>query len=190
MRILLANGTAYPTIGGIENSLSYIGRELLRAGHEVKVFCFQFSLKEPLRMVHEGVEIIRYPCKAYRWPHMQYLSRVATAQRAIPAVLKEFQPDMIWSRSVPVGLGIRRSGYPGRLLQIYSTNARMNCRGLFLQTRGLPIRRRFMLLGLWPSAFLVSSLLERELASQCEAIAFSENMRRQLLADFPKDARQ
>lgn len=32
MKILLANTTAYPTIGGVENSLRFIGRELLRAG--------------------------------------------------------------------------------------------------------------------------------------------------------------
>lgn len=47
MRILLANSTAYPVIGGVENSLRYIGRELLRAGHEVKIFCFQTSSVHP-----------------------------------------------------------------------------------------------------------------------------------------------
>jgi glycosyltransferase involved in cell wall biosynthesis len=189
MKILLANGTAYPIIGGVENSLLYISRELIRAGHEVKVFCFQVSPDEPLQMNHDGVEIIRYPCTPVRWPHAQFLNCVATAQRAIPAVLKEFQPDAIWSRSTPVGLGIKRSGFKGPLLHIFCTNAKMNCRGLFLQTHGLPIRRRLMLMGLWPSAYLVLSRLERELARQCKAIAFSENMRSQLIASFPKGVR-
>lgn len=188
MKILLANGTAYPRIGGVENSLRFIGRELLRAGHEVKVFCFQSSPDEPLRMEHEGVEIIRCPYTPVRWPHAQFRAYVATTQRAIPAVLDEFQPDAIWSRSAYVGLGIRRGGYTGKLIQIFCTNAKMNCRGLFLQTNGLSLRRRLMLLGLWPSAYVVSARMERELAPQCEAVVFSENMRRQLTAAFPNGA--
>jgi glycosyltransferase involved in cell wall biosynthesis len=189
MKILLTNATAYPTVGGIENSLSYIGRELLHAGHEVKIFCFQFSPDEPLRMDHEGIEIIRYPCKAHRWPHMQLFRRITSIQLAIPDLFAEFQPDMIWSRSAPMALGVLRTGYQGCLFQIYSTNARMNCRGLFLQTHGLPLSRRLMLLGLWPSAYLVSYGIERRLARQCDGVVFSENMRRRLLEDFPVDAR-
>lgn len=188
MRILIANGTAYPRIGGVENSLRFIGRELVRSGHQVKIFCFQSSTDEPLRMDHEGIEIIRCPLTPARWPHTQFLSHVTTAQLAIPAVLDEFQPDAVWSRSAYVGLGIRRGGYSGPLLQIYPTNARMNCRGLYLQTHGLPIKRRLMLLGLWPLAYLTSSRLERELAKKSKALTFSENMRNQLLSEFPKEA--
>ncbi|MBB5348082.1 glycosyltransferase family 4 protein [Desulfoprunum benzoelyticum] len=170
----------------MENSLRFIGRELVKLGHHVKIFCFQYSPNEPLQMVHEGIEIIRCPFKPVRWPHAQFLSQVATTQIAIPAVLGEFHPNAVWSRSACVGLGIRRSGYSGPLLQIYPTNARMNCRGLFLQTHGLAIKRRLMLLGLWPLAYFTSSNLERELARKSTAITFSENMRSQLLADFPK----
>jgi glycosyltransferase involved in cell wall biosynthesis len=190
MRILLANSTAHPRIGGVENSLHFIGRELLRAGHEVKVFCFQHSSEEPLRTHHEGVEILRYPYKPVRWPHAQFRSHVNTAQQAIPEILNEFKPDTVWSRSAYVGLGIRQGGYRGSLIQIFSTNAKMNCRGLFLQTHGLPRTRRLMLLALWPSAYLTSSRIERSLASKCKAVAFSENMRSQLLQAYPKDVRQ
>ena len=188
MRILLANSTAYPTIGGVENSLQFIGRELLRAEHEVKIFCLQSSPDQPLRVEHEGIEIIRTPYTLKRWPHVRLTEIVQTVQQAIPTVLKEFQPHSIWSRSASVGLGIRCGGYQGPLLQIFCTNAKMNCRGLYLQTHGLPIRRRLMLLGLWPLDYFASVRLERKLACQCTAVAFSENMRRQLLAGFPKDA--
>lgn len=189
MKILLANSTAYPTIGGVENSLRFIGRELLRARHEAKLFYLQTSPDEPLRIVREGIDIIRIPYTPKRWPHTRLLGIVRTVQLAIPAILEEFQPDAVWSRSVPVGLGIRRGGYQGPLLQIFCTNTKMNCRGQYLQTHGLPIKRRLILLGLWPFNYLVSSRLEQELARQCKAIAFSKNMRHQLLRAFPKDAR-
>ncbi|MFC1523811.1 glycosyltransferase family 4 protein [Thermodesulfobacteriota bacterium] len=189
MKILLANSTAYPVIGGVENSLSNIGRELIRAGHEVKVFCFQFSPDEPMRMEHEGIEIIRHPCMPERWPHNQFLSRVAVAKQVIPSILNEFQPDTVWSRAASVGLGIRQGGFKGSLLQIFPTSARMNCLGTFLQTYGLPAWRRLMLLGLWPTAYFVSVRIERELSRQCESVAFSDNIREQLLMEFPVDAR-
>ncbi len=189
MKILLTNIAAYPCIGGVENSLIYIGRELMRIGHDVKVFCFQHSPDEPLSMVHEGVEIIRSPYKPFRWPHTRLWNQVATAQQAIPAVLEKFRPDLIWSRSASVGLGIRRSGYQGPLVQVFCTNAKMDCRGLYLQTHGLPLRRRLMFAGLWSFAYTAAFRLERELASNCTAVAFSENMRRQLHAGFPRRAR-
>ena len=189
LKVLIANTTAYPQIGGVENSLRYISRELIRMGHEVKIFCFKVSSNEPLRMNHDSVEIIRCPYTQARWPHSQFINAVKATQQGIPRVLKDFQPDVIWSRSAPVGVGIRRSGYKGPLLQIFCTNAKMNCRGLFLQTQGLSLKRRLMLLSLWPSAYWVSSRLERELTRQCQAVAFSDNMRRQLVHSFPKGVR-
>ncbi len=180
MRILLANTTAYPYIGGVENSLRYIGRELVSQGHEVRIFCLQFLPAEPLRMDHEGITIVRHPCESSRWPHRQYRNRVEAAREGIPAVLGDFRPDAVWCRNASVGLGLRRGGYDGPLLQIFPTTARMNCRGSFLMTRGLPVRRRLMLLGLWPSAFIVSSRIERELLDLCTPVVFSENLRKQL----------
>lgn len=188
MKILLANTTAYPTIGGVENSLRFIGRALLRAGHDVKIFCLQLAPGEPLRTEHEGIEIVRHPCVSERWPHARLRRTAEAARVGSSALLDSFKPDAVWSRSAPIGLGIRRGGYTGQLLQIFPTNARMNCRGLYLQTHGLPWKRRLLLAGLWPSAYISSVRLERELARRCTSVAFSENMRGQLLAGFPADA--
>ena len=189
MRILLVNATAYPQIGGVENSLHYIAQALLSEGHEVKIFCFQFTPGEPLSMDHAGVEIIRYPCKNERWPHKQYISRVKAAELGISNFMGGFRPNAVWSRNVSVGVGIRRSGYKGPLLQIFPTNAKMNCKGAFLQTTGLPLSRRLILLGLWPFAYAASRYFEQELSGQCTSVTFSENMRKQLLKGFPQKKR-
>ncbi len=190
MRILLANTAAYPAIGGVENSLRFIGRELMRAGHEVRIFCLQMSPSEPLRMEHEGIVIVRQPYQPSRWPHARLRGTVAAAREGGRPVIDEFKPDAVWSRSAPMGQGIREGGYRGRLLQIFPTNARMNCRGQYLQTRGLPWKRRLMLLALWPFAYYPSARLERSLARQSTAVAFSENMRKQLIDGFPRGARK
>jgi glycosyltransferase involved in cell wall biosynthesis len=185
MKILLANSSAYPVIGGVENSLRFIGRELLRQGHEPRIFCFQTAPDQPLESVYEDIPIVRVPCHVERWPHARLRTAVEIARQAIPGILADFQPDAVWSRSAAVGAGIRRGGYTGPMLQIFSTNARMNCRGLYLQTRGLPWKRRLLLLGLWPFEYFPATRLERELARQCEMVTFSEIMRGQLLSGLP-----
>src|SRR5689334_10755479 len=144
MKILLANASAYPHIGGVENSLHYMGQELLRAGHEVKIFCLQLSEDEPLRTVHQGIEIVRAPYRQARWPHAQFRLAAAAARLYVPSLLEDFQPDAVWSRSAPIAVGIRRSGYRGKLVHIFCTSSRMDCRGQFLQTRGLPWKKRLV----------------------------------------------
>lgn len=180
MRILLANSTAYPIIGGVENSLRFIGRELHRAGHEAKIFCFQTSADQPLRCEHEGLEIIRAPYEQKRWPHTRLRQIVHTVISTIPRVLDGFKPDAVWSRSAPVGLGIAHSGFRGPLFQIFCTTTRMDTRGLYLQTTGMPFPRRLMLLGLYPLHYQQAYRIERKLLTRCQPIVFSENMLSQL----------
>jgi glycosyltransferase involved in cell wall biosynthesis len=116
---------------------------------------------------------------------MRLRTEVATACEAIPRLLQEIQPDAIWSRSIAMSAGIRKSGYMGPLLHVYATNARMQCQGIYLNTRGLPWKRRLLLMGLWPFEYFPSKMLEREVARLCVSVTFSQNMRAQLLADLP-----
>lgn len=180
MRILLVNGGAYPHIGGVENSLRFIGRELLLTGHEVKIFCFQFAPSEPLCIEHDGIEIVRCPYTPSRWPHTRIRYEVDLVRREIQPLLRDFRPDAIWSRSASLGLGVSMSGYQGLLSQIFCTTARMDCQGSYLRTSGMPLTRRLMLLGLWPLHYQEAYRIERKLLNKCQPVVFSEVMRRQL----------
>src|SRR5680860_110628 len=180
MKILLVNSTAYPTIGGVENSLRFMGRELLRAGHEVKIFCFQSPADQPLRTEHEGIEIIRCPYSPSRWPHKRMRYQVELVRSEIQPILREYQPDAVWSRSACMGLGVALSGFQGLLLQIFCTTASMDSRGLYLQNSSIALRRNLMMLGLYLLHYPVACRIESELLVQCQPIVFSENMRTQL----------
>lgn len=176
MKILLANSTAYPKIGGVENSLRYIGRELIRAGHTVKIFCFKTSPDEPLTMNNEGMEIIRYPHKLSRWPHMQFFNSVTTAQKAIQKIMNDYKPDVIWSRSAAVGLGIVMAGYKEKLLTILPVTAKLDAESMCIRTKGMPWKRRLFLLSLWPLHYYAASKIEYQLLRASKVIVFSENM--------------
>lgn len=184
MRILLASAYAYPKTGGVENSLIFVGRSLIAAGHEVKILCLQSSSEEPLRSVHEGVEICRVAYAGAKWPHKRYRVMIDAAKEGFRMLHEEFSPDAVWSRSVPIALGILESGYSGPLIQIYATNAAMSSRGTYLNTKGLPISRRVMLACLFPFDYLSARRGEQALFGRSLAVTFSKNMRTQLMAGF------
>ncbi|MEM7475785.1 MAG: glycosyltransferase family 4 protein, partial [Planctomycetota bacterium] len=131
-------------------------------------------------------QVTQQICKMARWPHQQLINRVRAARVGSAGIIRKFEPDAIWSRSVAIGAGLRKGGFKGKLLQIFPTNARMDSKA-FLQTNGLSFTRRATLLALWPSAYAASSYYERLLAKQCELVTFSKNMRQQLLASLPQD---
>jgi len=188
MKILLVCGSYYPqSIGGVENSFRYISAELLRMGHEVKMFSCQINHDEPSRVEYEGVEIIRYKEEPVRFPPIRMRRRVASGRREIQPVLSEFAPDAIWSREPNLTLGIARSGYPGKILHIFPTTARMYTRGMFVNTRGFNIKRKLLILALYPLfVYSTASRIERELLARCNPICFSENVRQHLLKIYGK----
>ena len=102
-------------------------------------------------------------------------------------IIEEYQPDAIWSRFVPIGLGIRKSGYEGPLLQIYATTSAMSSRGTYLNTKGLPLKRRALLLGLMPLDYFASKKVELELYRKSIGITFSEMLRQKVVASLPSE---
>ena len=185
MRILLVSGAAYPSIGGIESSLLHIGKELINDGHQVKIFCFQISKNEPLRHTHEGIEIIR--CGRYipsRWPPTNMKRFVELTCSDIKPLLLKYRPDAIWSRYAPAGLGVVKAGYDGTLIHIFSTTANLKSKGTFLNTAGMPLKRRLLFLGAWPFCYRASFTIDSELIKNCQPVVFSNMMRDQLQKSY------
>ena len=164
--------------------MRFMGRELLAAGHSVKIFCLQTSPDRPLRMEHEGIEIRRFPYKPKRWPHRQPYEIIKTVKNSAPAFFGEFKPDAIWSYSPSVGLGMVRAGYTGSLLYIMPVTARLDADSLMLRTSGMPWRRRLLLLGLWPLHFFAAASVERRFLQKAQPVCHSENMHRAVLRSY------
>ncbi len=184
MRILLVNNSAYPTIGGVENSLRFMGRELLQKGHEVKIWCLRIDSQHPERSIHEGIEIIRHPVSVARWPHKRNSERVASARKGVIKTIEEFKPDAVWSRSAPLGLGVALTGYSLPLFQIFCTNARMDAMGSYVNTQGMPLMRRLKLLCLYPFHYISFARIEKELLKYCTPVFFSKNMHDQMIYSY------
>ncbi|HOF87791.1 MAG TPA: glycosyltransferase family 4 protein [Armatimonadota bacterium] len=180
----MANTTAYPHIGGVENSLLYLGHELQRLGHEVAIFCLQTSPADPAETAYQGIPILRTPLQRARWgPRGQQL-RILAARQGIAQVRARFPADAVWARSASMALGIAQSSFPGPVAAILPTVVHMNCHGLYFNTTGNPpLRRAF----LWLTGLFMlhaEAAMERAVLRHCTPIVFSALMQRQLRRAF------
>jgi glycosyltransferase involved in cell wall biosynthesis len=185
MRILFANGSGYPAIGGVENSLRYMARELVEMGHSVKLFCFRED-GEPDCIEHEGVEITGVRKPQTKIPHRRQTLVTAATSREILPLLKAFKPDQVWCRNTSVGLGIARCADRIPIYQIFCTTASMNTRGTYLNNPGMYVPKRLAFFLYMPVAHRIHLRAEREFLQKCHPIVFSRNMRQEIMRCHPK----
>lgn len=183
MKILLVNNAAPPTVGGVENSMKYIARELKGMGIETRMMCLQRNPNEDQRYECEGVTVHRLPYFPTRWPHLRLEQIARTTAKNGRRILDKFNPNQIWCRSIPMGIGLARLKYPIELSQIYSSNAYMHCRGSYLAKTGVSWSRRLLLLGLCPLEYYPMLRQGRELSKFSTTVAFSRTMLRELQRD-------
>lgn len=100
MKILLQNTTFYPHIGGIENYLYYVSKQLLKLGHEPVIICGRLPRSLPSKEILEGIRIVRYqlpliprPLKVF-WPFFE----ARAARKFLADFLKKEKFDAVWCR--------------------------------------------------------------------------------------------
>ncbi len=184
MKILIVNTAAYPSVGGVENSLNFMALELKKLGHEVLIWTIIKKKDDPRELFHNGIKIIKENGPTHKWPHKRLSVRLQFTEDKIKSILSEFKPDAVWSRSAVVGLGVLKAGFTVPVFQIFSTNAYMSCRGNYLETKGLPFKQRVMRWMLFPLEFQEFYRIERALLKHCYPVCFSENMAGQIAKSY------
>lgn len=66
----------------------------------------------------ENIDIVKITVQSIKWPHKRSWTKVNVTKKGIKSFLNDFMPDVIWSRSALLGLGIALSGYNCPLFQI------------------------------------------------------------------------
>lgn len=179
MKILLLSAYAYPHVGGIETSLYFMGRELLRQGHHVKLLCFRNPPELPEFEIVEGVEIHRIQQQAIRWPAHRMKVQVHDVYKALHQLFNDFQPDRVWSRFLTFGLAASALIPPSRLAHIFPTTGFLGV--LPYRKGGFSLKKRL----LHEMVYFSYRKLEAKLLPRCSPIVFSDLMRRQLQMEYP-----
>ncbi len=108
MKILMLNRSYYPNVGGIENSLYYMSRALVKQGHEVAIFTQEVAYEYEER--EEFAEIIRYPrkdCNKLLLPVSPYVE-CANAVEDIKKEKERLEADLVICRDPMLGVAYKK----------------------------------------------------------------------------------
>ena len=181
MNILLMNRTfVYPFTGGVANSLNYISKQLVRAGHKVVILCEKSE--DGLQDVEliDGVKIIRHP-KFFRFFHMRedvnYLHQL---KKTLVNVFKEENINVAWSRH----LNYTYAALKAQLPVVYYLPSFFAIETLeFAKGSKSPMKKAYFYLQSVPQYFM-----ERFVTNKCKAISvLSKNRKAELLARYSID---
>ncbi|MDO8592447.1 MAG: glycosyltransferase [bacterium] len=122
MRIALFSDHFYPEIGGIQDSVACLGRELNKRGHQLNFFVAQWSEKDfakaklPVKEIYLGnnVKITRFFSLPVKSPTQQ--SRLVIPNFLRWLAVKKFKPDIIHSHTF-FGLGLEAAA-AARILKV------------------------------------------------------------------------
>ncbi len=181
IKVLLVNTTAYPVIGGVENSLIYIARELIKLNHDVSILCLKVSPHDPDYIKHDGISIYRCDFSFSRWAPKIQKHKIEAAKKGFGIICHSFKPDVVWARSSAMGLGIIEANHNNiPVIGILPTIANMNCNGLYFNTKGNhPLKRlRLFITGIL--MYRLELKMERQFLEQCIPVVFSNMMKLQI----------
>lgn len=175
MNIILANLYSYPRIGGVENSLLFIAKELIKRKHNVLIFSLDLDGKNKMTK-HDGIDFFKSSFLNSRFPNVRYSRIIETTKTELSFLIHRFKPDEIWVRNPAVALGCMKSGFGGRIVQIYSTVSNLNADGICLNNPHFPFRKRLIFKLIWPLWFYTLYSIERKILKNTIGFVFSRMM--------------
>ncbi len=183
MKILLVGLYYFPKIGGVENSLKSIAKELISLGHEVAILTLDSTTNRKQIDLVEGVKVFRFPLKASVIPPLTHKRIKDKARVAFDEVILDFSPDQIWTRNSIVASGLLLNSKVKHIKHIFSTSSRLNIDGLYNNIKDNTYPRRliikFIKLMDYLSLFNIDKVLLK--SNRVTPFVFSSMMREQIL---------
>lgn len=184
MKIVLTSTYFYPRIGGVENSLFFMAKSLMKLGHEVAIMCFDGDSLVCQKQHWDGIPIFRFNYGVSRLSPLSRLRLAKAARRALIETQKHFEPDEIWSRNAVITAGLVKSNVLIPIRHIFPTTASLNVEGMYSQKPRAILVKLLYLLRKWIDSQSLS-FYDRNVvyADNVDLVVFSEMMREQLVVE-------
>jgi len=187
MKLLLANSFFAPAVGGIENYLLNVGRELVAGGHSVSVLASRHEPHLPSSELLGGVRVHRYDFTAWDvpWGLLNRRRRVSACRTAMRRLLGEERFDVVWARDLASLAGVMGCRSRPPVVYIQAVAFPLFMRAMYAPSPGGRLRSRaYSRLDAWNSARF-GERLERTLLPRCsKRIVLSEAKRREISAHY------
>lgn len=127
-KVLLLNLYAFPKIGGVENSLTFLSQSIKKQGGHPEILCFNPEIPDSGDI---GIKIYRLLIPAIRIPVLGVLFSLKKYSKKISDFLNKNIYDEIWCRSYLLSYVLIKMNFAGNIKFIYPTVAKMNAEGLY-----------------------------------------------------------
>jgi glycosyltransferase involved in cell wall biosynthesis len=184
MKILLINTASYPNIGGVENSLNYIAKELINQSHEVIIVSFDSIKNEVDYIEHNGVGYYKIPLRAAVGAPMRLFYLNKAVKKEIGKIIEDFKPNEIWSRSALLSFCVKRLNLNIPITQIYATTAWLHTKGTYFTKDKLGVWKRMKFVIFFLMDFPTMFLIEQFLVTRTKSVVFSDLMVHQLNKNY------
>jgi glycosyltransferase involved in cell wall biosynthesis len=184
MKILLINTASYPNIGGVENSLNYIAKELINQSHEVIIVSFDSIKNEVDYIEHNGVWYYKIPLRAAVGAPMRLFYLNKAVKKEIGKIIEDFKPNEIWSRSALLSFCVKRLNLNIPITQIYATTAWLHTKGTYFTKDKLGVWKRIKFVIFFLMDFPTMFLIEQFLVTRTKSVVFSDLMVHQLNKNY------
>ncbi|WP_076923758.1 glycosyltransferase [Pseudoalteromonas sp. EB27] len=185
MHVVLTSASSYPAIGGVQNSMVFIARELIRRGNTVTVISFDGKKSYTDTFNHEG-------CTYYKFPEIRGVLAPILAKKFTLAVKELFKnevikPDLVISRHALVSYGLIKMGLKVPLVHIYPTTSSLNAEGVLSQMGNLPLIKKIKTATLLSLSYLTTRFVEKKVVQNSINVVFSNFMLSTMGKDYRKN---
>ena len=131
-RVLLMSIYAYPKIGGVENSLNYIAKNLKKKHIDCEILALSNlqNIKSIDGILIEGVDL-----KIGRIPLFGIVIFLNKLIKIINSYLETNKFDEVWCRNYLFAYALSKTNYQGKINFIYPTIAKLNSLGLYQKSK-------------------------------------------------------
>ena len=186
-KIYLINLTAYPDIGGVENSLDKLANEYKGLGYEVEVIALtQESI--PSVFEYNNYIIRKLPCRISKWPHVRFKLQANVIREYFNRITIA-EGDLVISRSLILSAGLMKSNAAKNLVTILATTVWFDCSAQYFGPRKKSLFEIIKLFFIFISHFIPANRIEKELLEKSKVLVFSKHMMTYLKSKYGLNSR-
>ena len=186
-KVYLVNLTAYPDIGGVENSLDKLAVEYKGLGYDVEVIALT-KKNEPSVLEYNNYIIRKLPCPISKWPHVRFKNQAKVISEYFNRITIS-KEDLVISRSLILSAGLMKSNAEKNLVTILATTVWFDCSAQYFGPRKKSLFEIIKLFLIFISHFIPANKIEKKLLKKSKVLVFSKHMMMYLKSKYGNSSR-
>ena len=176
--VYIFNASAFPTVGGVENSIHQLALYYTKLDYKVIVVCFNSHTETQYSDELADYTIKRLQVSKFRWPHMRLKGHITRTEQFIEENLISLQSaSLIISRYLPMSYALAKANRGFKLVSVLPTTVWFDCSAQYLSNGSGSNLESIKMRLLFLSHFFYAKKLEKFVLDKSRVVVFSQHMK-------------